>query len=35
MQARRFVEQWAEHLLDFRNIEANDTARVVQDIYEP
>jgi hypothetical protein len=32
MQARRYVEQWGEHLLDFRNV--GDPASVVQEIFE-
>ena len=31
MQARRYVEQWAEHLLDFR--EVADSAQVVKKIF--
>jgi hypothetical protein len=33
MLARRYVEQWAEHLLDFSKVSAADTAQVVKDIY--
>jgi len=32
MQARRYVEQWGEHLLDFRQID--DTAKVVKKIFK-
>ena len=32
MQARRYVEQWCEHLLDFRN--AADPTSVVQHIFK-
>jgi hypothetical protein len=35
MQARRFAEQWAEHLLDFVDVPNKDLARAVKDIYEP
>jgi hypothetical protein len=34
MQARRYVEPWAEHLLDFGDIATGDVARVVQELYE-
>jgi len=32
MQARRYVEQWGEHLLDFRKVE--DSAATIQKIFE-
>jgi hypothetical protein len=32
MQARRYVEQWAEHLLDFR--ETSDPQKIVSTIFE-
>ncbi len=35
MQARRYVEQWAEHLLDFRDVAANSVKTVVQELYAP
>jgi hypothetical protein len=35
MQARRYVEQWAEHLLDFAELSSTDVAQVVKDIYSP
>ena len=35
MQARRYVEQWAEHLLDFSGIHPGSVARVAKDVYEP
>lgn len=35
MQARRYVEQWAEHLLDFRGISSTDVATIVAELYEP
>ncbi|MGH7298659.1 MAG: hypothetical protein ACRELB_27205 [Polyangiaceae bacterium] len=35
MQARRFAEQWAEHLFDFTDVPAAVVDSVVKDIYEP
>ena len=35
MQARRYVEQWAEHLLDFAKVHGKAISQVVKDIYEP
>ncbi len=32
MQARRYVEQWSEHLLDFRNV--TDPEPIVKSIFE-
>jgi hypothetical protein len=34
MQARRYVELWAEHLLDFSPLSVQDTKNVVEEIYE-
>lgn len=34
MQARRYVEQWAEHLLDFSDIVPSDVPGAVGKIYE-
>lgn len=34
MQARRYVEQWAEHLLDFSNVDPGDAARVAREVYD-
>ena len=35
MQARRYVEQWAEHLLDYRGVASEDVPRVVEELYTP
>lgn len=35
MTARRYVEQWEEHLLDFAGIEPTRVATVVRETYEP
>jgi hypothetical protein len=35
MTARRYVEMWAEHLLDFTNVPSSDAKTVVAEIYEP
>jgi len=35
MQARRYVEMWAEHLLDFREVAPAEVADVIKELYEP
>jgi hypothetical protein len=35
MQARRLVEQWGEHLLDFSEVEPSAITSVVRTVYEP
>lgn len=34
MQARRYVEQWAEHLLDFGDIDAVRVGKAVAELYK-
>jgi hypothetical protein len=34
MQARRYIEQWAEHLLDFEKVSTDGLANVAGEIYE-
>jgi len=34
MQARRYVEMWAEHLLDFRGVEQAAVPAIVQKLYK-
>ena len=35
MQARKYVEQWAEQLLDYGPIDAADVPTVVKRVYQP
>jgi hypothetical protein len=34
MQARRYVEQWAEHLLDFSEVAPQAVPDIVAEIYD-
>ncbi len=35
MQARRYVELWAEHLLDFCRVAPEDVSKIVEELYKP
>lgn len=35
MQARRYVEMWSEHLLDFRQVPKEDVPVVIAELYKP
>lgn len=34
MQARRYVELWAEHLFDYASVDASDIAAIVKALYQ-
>ena len=35
MQARKYVEQWSEHLLDFADVFRGQIATVLKELYKP